>query len=61
MTTITDYKTQLSRASTKEVLEHFELYNDLKSLGVKDTVILGLLEAELDRRGEFSPFATVNS
>jgi len=49
-TNIKEYKQQLAKAGIDEVRDHYELYNDLKSLGVVDTVILGLIEQELERR-----------
>jgi hypothetical protein len=47
---VKEYKEQLAKAGIEEVRDHYELYSDLKSLGVVDTVILGLIEQELDRR-----------
>ena len=47
---IKEYKELLARASYTEVKEHYELYRDLKSLGVNDEIILSLLEQEIERR-----------
>lgn len=47
---IKEYKELLARASYTEVKEHYELYSDLKSLGVNDEIILSLLEQEIERR-----------
>ena len=47
---VKEYKELMAKASYQEVKDHYELYSDLKSLGVNDEIILSLLEQELERR-----------
>jgi hypothetical protein len=56
---VKEYRELMARASYTEVKERYELYSDLKSLGVNDIIILGLLEEEIERRQNMRKEVTV--
>jgi len=59
-----DIKSEIARSDTVVLKQRFNLYRDLKSMGVVDIMVRDLLELELARRGVFEdlgPYRTINS
>ena len=59
-----DIKNEIARSDTLVLKQRYELYRDLKSMGVVDIMVRDLLELELARRGVFEdlgPYRTINS
>ena len=59
-----DIKSEIAKSDTVVLKQRFNLYRDLKSMGVVDIMVRDLLELELARRGEFEdlgPYRTINS
>lgn len=57
-------RADIARSSTRVLRERYDLYRDLKSMGVVDIIVRDLLELELARRGVFEdlgPYRTINS
>jgi hypothetical protein len=62
--TLDTLKTDIVKSKTEVLRQRYDLYQDLKSLGVRDIIMRDLLELELARRGVFEdlgPYRTVNS
>ncbi len=62
--TLDALKSDITNSKTEVLWQRYDLYRDLKSMGVRDTVMRDLLELELARRGVFEdlgPYRTVNS
>jgi hypothetical protein len=62
--TLDALKADIVKSKTEILRQRYDLYQDLKSLGVRDIVMRDLLELELARRGVFEdlgPYRTVNS
>lgn len=62
--TLDALKADIVKSKTEVLQQRYDLYQDLKSLGVRDIVMRDLLELELARRGVFEdlgPYRTVNS
>ena len=62
--TLDALKADIVKSKTEVLRQRYDLYQDLKSLGVRDIVMRDLLELELARRGVFEdldPYRTVNS
>ncbi len=47
---LTEFKRQLRELPLKELEAKIALYQDLKSMGTRDQVLLGCYESELERR-----------
>lgn len=47
----------IAKMSDEELLERFDLYNDLKCIDVKTTVIIELMEQEINRREKSNTYA----
>ena len=59
-----DIKSEIARSDTAVLKQRFNLYRDLRSMGVVDIMVRDLLELELARRGVFEdlgPYRTINS
>lgn len=59
-----DIKAEISRSDIVVLKQRYELYRDLKSMGVVDIMVRDLLELELARRGvteDLGPYRTINS
>lgn len=62
--TLDQLKADIAKSQTKVLQERYDLYQDLRSMGVRDIIMRDLLELELARRGVFEdlgPYRTVNS
>lgn len=59
-----DIKNEIASSNTVVLKQRYDLYRDLKSMGVVDILVRDLLELELARRGIFEdlgPYRTINS
>jgi len=59
-----DIKSDIAKSETSVLKQRFELYRDLRSMGITDIIVRDLLELELARRGVFEdlgPYSTINS
>ena len=59
-----EIKSEIARSDTVVLKQRFNLYRDLRSMGVVDIIVRDLLELELARRGVFEdlgPYRTINS
>ena len=50
MSTVDTLRQEIEQLSNREVEQKYELYRDLKSKGVRDEIMLTLLEEELYNR-----------
>lgn len=48
--TLNEIKADIVKSNTEVLQQRYNLYRNLKSMGVKDVVVRDLLESELERR-----------